>query len=258
MRGWKMLTVLLTLIVVCCAIGTWAFIAYLAPIVLGTGGMGTGGMGTAEIGSGEQIGLLWLAIGATLAGILLGFALDYSSLWTDRLPLLSDTGSAASLTGSAIGGIAAAVTFAVAVQNASLAVIIAAVIGLVFAFLAWRRIRSAVREARAHDSELARVDALHAEGTRVRADVVDVHFQNTWVGGNAPLFTVTAEYDTPSGRQRAEGRTITTPETAPVVGGTVLLWFAGDGSDTSNIDIWRDPESVADPDAAETYRAPTV
>ena len=72
------------------------------------------------------------------------------------------------------------------------------------------------------------------------------------LGGNSPLFTVTAEYTTPSGRQRGEGRVMTSIAGAPIVGGTVLLWFAGDGSDTSNIDIKQDPHSVIDPDAEIT------
>ncbi|WP_325471799.1 hypothetical protein [Microbacterium sp.] len=248
MRGWKVLSVILAVIVACCAVSAWAFIAFLAPVALGTG----------EVWPRDQTALLWLAVGTMIVGVVLGFVLDYSSLWTDRLPLLSDSGSAASLAGSALGSLAASVTFAAAVRDAAAIVVIAGAIGVVFAWFAWRRYRTAVREARSHDRELARVDALHAEGTRIRADVVDVRFHNTWVGGDAPLFTVTAEYDTPSGRQHAEGRTITTPETAPIVGGTVLLWFAGDGSDTSNVDIWRDPESIADPDATEAYRAPTA
>lgn len=248
MRGWKVLALILTVIVACCAVSAWAFIAYLGPIALSTG----------EIGPSDQIVLLWLAIGTMIAGVVLGFMLDYSPVWTDRLPMLSDAGSAASLAGASLGSFATAIAFAVSIPDAAVVALIATAIGIVFAWLASRRIRGAVREVRAHDRELARVDALHAEGTRVQADVVDVRFHNTWVGGDAPLFTVTAEYDTPSGRKRAEGRTITTPETAPIVGGTVLLWFAGDGADASNVDIWRDPDSTVDPDAADDYRAPVA
>lgn len=247
MRGWKALTVLLGLIVVFCAIGTWTFITWIAPLVFSMAQLWP---------TGPDALWMWLCIGGTIAGIVLGFSIDESTLWTDRLPLMSDAGAAASNTGAAIGILGSAITIAVLEPTDPLAVLIIAAIGVAFVGFAWRRIRSSIRETRAHHREIARMRELHATGTQVRAQVVDVHFHNTWMGGSDPLFTVTAEYDTPSGRHRADDRLSTSPADAPVEGGTVLLWFAGDGSDAENVDIVEDPDSIRDPNAERTYEAP--
>lgn len=246
MRGWKALVVLLTLIAVLSGIATWAFITYLAPLILDADGIGLGTLDT-----------LWLAIGTTVAAVLLGFAIDWSSSWTNRLPLLSDAGTAASLSGATVGAATATVAYAGAGPRDPLTILIPTLIALVFAVLAWRRIHSTVRETRSHIANVERLHALHETGIQVRGDVVDVHFHHTWLG-DSPLFTVTAAYDTPSGRRHSEGRVITSIPGAPVVGGTVLVWFAGDGSDVHNIDIVQDPESILDPEAPKTYRAPDV
>lgn len=244
MRGWKALTVLLSLIVVFCAIGTWTFITWIAPLIFSTAQLWP---------TGPDDLWKWLCIGGTVAGIVLGFAIDESTLWTDRLPLMSDAGAAASNTGAAIGILTSAITIAVLDPTDPLAILIIVAIGGVFVGFAWRRIRSTINETRAHHRDIDRMRKLHANGTRVRAHVVDVHFHNTWIGGFDPLFTVTAEYDTPSGPRQAEGRLSTSPADAPIEGGTVLLWYSDDGSDTENVDIEEDPDSIRDPDAAKTY-----
>lgn len=247
MRGWKALTVLLGLIVVFCAIGTWTFITWIAPLIFST----------AQLWPTGPDGLwMWLCIGGTVAGIVLGFTIDESTLWTDRLPLMSDAGAAASNTGAAIGILGSAVSIAMLDPTDPLAILIIVAIGAVFVGFAWRRIRSTIHETRAHHSEIARMRNLHATGTQVRAQVVDVHFHHTWIGGFDPLFTVTAEYDTPSGRRRAEDRLATSPADAPVEGGTVLLWYSDDGSDTENVDVEEDPDSIRDPAAAQAYEEP--
>lgn len=246
MRGWKALSVLLGLIVVLCGIGAWACITYLVPIIV-------------------PIGPLWpaaptdvlLGFGCLVAGSLLAVIIDYSPTWTDRLPLISDAGTAASLSGAGIGALTATVSIAMADPTDPLWIAITAALALVFAGLAWRRVRTAIAETRRHGDGIARVEDLHATGTRVRGLVEHVHFHRTWLG-DAPLFSVTASYQTPSGRRQATGRMFTAPADAPVVGGTVFVWFAGDGSDTENIDVEQDSDSIRDPDAAKTYEAPTV
>lgn len=245
-RGWKALLVLLALIAVLSGIATWAFITYLAPIVLDADGIGAGTLDT-----------LWLAIGATVAAVLLGFAVDWSSSWTDRLPLLSDAGTAASLSGSTVGAVAGTMTYASTGPREPLTILVPTFVALIIAVFAWRRTHRAIHQTRSHIANIERLHTLHETGTQVRGDVVDVHFHHTWLG-DSPLFTVTVAYDTPSGRHRGEGRVVTTIPGAPVIGGTVLVWFSGDGSDVHNIDIVQDHESILDPEASKTYRAPDV
>lgn len=249
MRGWKALIVLLGLIVMFCAIGTWTFITWITPLVFSTAQLWP---------TGPDELWMWLCIGGTTAGIVLGFTIDQSTLWTDRLPLRSDAGAAASNTGAAIGILGSAVSIARLDPTDLLAVLFIAAIGVIFVGFAWRRIRSTIRETRAHHREIARMWDLHTTGTQVRAQVVEVHFHNTWLGGFSPLFTVTVEYDTPSGQQRGAGRLVTSPTDAPIVGGTVLVWFTGDGHDTENIDVVQDPDSIRDPDAERTYEPPSA
>jgi len=245
MRGWKALIVILGLITVLFGVGAWALITWVTSLA-----------GTTDPiwpeGSDEL--WIWAFIGTTIAGFLLSFTLDYSSLWTDRLPFLSDAGSAASTTGVAIGSAAAVISIARAGADQS-AIIIVGIVAVVAAGIAWRKVHSAVRETRARHRNIERLHDLHATGTRVRAVVEDVEFRQPWLW-NEPVFTVTARYDTPSGSQQAAGRLVTPAADAPVVDGTVLLWFSGDGTDTSNIHIERDPDSILDPDAATTYEAP--
>lgn len=249
MRGWKVLVALLTLITVFCGVGTWAMITWILPSVMNL-----------DPAWSQSNGDLWpwLAFGGLVAGSMVAFALDYSPLWTNRLPLLSDAGTAASPSSAAIGAVAAAGSFFTVVPVSPLAILIAGSIALIFTALAWRRIRSTIVDVRSHGANRERVKTLRATGTQVQADVVDLHFQHTWLGGDSPVFTVTSECTTPSGSQRGEGSVVTSVRGAPVVGGTVLLWFSGDGSDTSNIDIVQDPSSVLDPDAESTYTAPSA
>lgn len=247
MRGWKALSVLLALIAILTGIGTWAFITWLIPIIIPTGEIWP--VGPTDL-------WMWLCIGGIIAGILLGFIIDYSPLWTSRLPLLSDAGSAASTTGAACGAAAATISLGRAEPADPVAILVAGAGAVVLAGFAWRKILSATRETRDHNRNLERVNVLRASGTRVRAVVENVDFRQFWLW-NEPVFTVTARYDTPSGQQRSTGRVIMSAADAPVVGGTVLLWFAGDGSDVENTDMSQDPESIRDPNAAEMYQAPS-
>lgn len=246
MRGWKALIVLLGLITILFGVGAWSFITWVTSLAATTDPIWPDGS--------EDV-WAWVCIGGTIAGIVLGFTLDYSSVWTDRLPSMTNAGSAASTTGVAIGAAAAAVSIATAGATAP-AIVVVAIIAVVAAGLAWRKVRTAVRETCSHHRNIERLRLLRATGTRVRAVVEDVEFRQSWLW-NEPVFTVTVRYDTPSGLQQTAGRLVTPAVEAPMVGGTVLLWFSGDGNDTSNIDIERDPESILDPDVATTYEAPS-
>lgn len=245
MHGWKALIVLLGLVVVLCGIGTWAFIAYLVPTVIPVGPLWPAPPTD-----------IWLAAGCLVAGSLVGFSIDYSPIWTTRLPLMSDAGTAASLSGATLGALVATTSIALADPTAPVSILISTAVSFGLAALAWRRIRSAKRETRTHGDNIARMKALHATGTRVRGVVEHVHFHHTWLVGS-PLFSVTASYQTPSGRREATARLCTSAEAAPIAGGTVFVWFAGDGSDTDNVDMVRDPDSIRDPDTAKTYEAPS-
>ncbi|WP_228002412.1 hypothetical protein [Nocardia australiensis] len=57
----------------------------------------------------------------------------------------------------------------------------------------------------------------------------------------------------PSRTRTATGRLVTERTDAPIVGGTVYVWYLDDGEDTDDIDIEEDPVSPKDPDAGERY-----
>ena len=254
MRGWKALSILLTLIAVCWASFAWALsLLLLTALILADPSALTAGAGPAFAWS-EAMIVPWICmlIGGMPVGMLLQGVAHYSSWWTDRLPMLSDAPDAAALTGGALG-----VGIAVAGAGTTLGWVLGGVVFAILAFLAIRILRRAVAETREHAEEVNRVDDLHAQGSRVQGDVEDVHFLHTWIGESA-LFDVTASYDSPSGRRTANGRVLSSPAGAPVVGGTVLLWFAGDGSDAENIDMDEDPTSIRDPEAARIYEPPSI
>lgn len=245
MRGWKALIVLLGVTGALTAVGAWALAAYLVPTIIPIGPLWP-----------ARPSDPWLAACCLIGGSLTAFAVDYSPTWTTRLPLMSDAGTAASLSGAAIGALVATASIASADPTDPLAILIIAAVSIIFAALAWRRIRSAKRETRTHGDNIVRRNALHETGTRVQGVVEHVHFHNTWLGDH-PLFSVTVSYPTPSGQQQATGQLYTPIPDAPIAGGTVFVWFTADGGDTDDIDIDTDPDSIRHPDAAKTYEAPS-
>jgi len=251
MHGWKALTVLLTLVAACYGAFTWALSSLLlvALIMSDPSAMLPGAQ---FLSLSEPMIVAWacMLIGGMPVGMLFQGIAHYSSWWTDRLPDMSDAPDAAALVGGALGVLVATVD-----APTPLGWALGAVVFMIFAFLAIRMLRRAVAETREQAEEVARIDDLRASGTRVRADVEHVHFLHTW-HGELPLFEVRASYDTPSGRRTASGRVLSIPAGAPVVGGTVQLWFLGNGADSDNIDMGEDPQSIRDPDAATTYEAP--
>lgn len=256
MRGWKVLSVLLVLIAACFASFAWALSALLLSVlVFADPSAIAAGVGTI-FDAPESV--LMMGMGMLIGGMPVGLALQiivhYSSWWTDRLPLMSDAPDAASLTGGALG-----VAVAVAVPGAGTALgwVLGGTVFVILAFFAIRMLHRAVAEAREQATEVDRIDDLRAHGTRVRADIEDVQFLHTWIGEMA-LFTVTASYESPSGPRTATARVLSTPAGAPIIGGTVLLWFAGDGSDAENVDMDEDPKSIRDPDAERIYEPPSV
>ncbi|MGO2683243.1 MAG: hypothetical protein ACTIAA_03380 [Microbacterium sp.] len=252
MHGWKVLAVLLALITACYAAFAWALSVLLltALILADPSALATAGAHAFAWSGSMQVSWMWMLIGGMPAGMVLQGIAHYSSWWTERLPQMSDAPDAAALTGGGLG-----VLVAVAGAGTTLGWILGGAVFALFAFLAIRMLRRAVAETREQAEEIDRIDDLRAHGTRVRADVDAVHFLHTWIG-ELPLFEVTASYDTPSGRRTASGRVLSIPAGAPIVGGTVQLWFTGDGADSDNVDMDEDPQSIRDPDAAETYDAP--
>lgn len=252
MRGWRVLSVLLTLIVACYAAFAWALSVLLltALILADPSALAAGGGHAFAWSESMLVPWMWMLIGGMPAGMLLQGIAHYSSWWTDRLPMMSDAPDAAALTGGALG-----VAVAVAGAGTTLGWALGGAVFAILAFFTIRMLHRAVAEAREQAEEVDRVDDLHAHGTRVRADVEDVHFLQTWIG-ETPLFDVTASYESPSGRRTTTGRVLSTRAGAPMVGGTVLLWFAGDGSDAENIDMVEDPTSIRDPDAERIYEPP--
>lgn len=252
MHGWRALSVLLPLITACYAAFAWVLSALLLSMLVYSDPSAIAA-GATTLFDGPMLPLVpWMLVGGVISGVVLQGVAHYSSWWTDRLPLMSDVPDAAALIGSTVG-VAVAVTGATTTRGWMLG-------GAVFAILAFFAIRlllRAVAETREHAEEVDRVDDLHAHGTRVRADVEDVRFLDTWIGAQ-PLFEVTTSYESPSGRHTATGRVLSSPAGAPIVGGTVRLWFTGDGSDAENVDMDEDPKSIRDPDAERTYEPPSV
>jgi len=246
MRGWKALTVLLAVTALLCGLGTWTLITFVMPLLFPIGSLWPDGAGD-----------LWAwMVGGAFGAMALGAFVDSAWPWTDRLPFVLGAGSAATATGAAFGAAAAVAWIAAADPTNLVAVLIAAVIALGVSGIAWHRIREASRDTREYHRERERIMTLQTTGTQARADVEAVHFTNGWTGIN-PDFLVTVRYDTPSGERRTTSEVTTSAAGAPIVGGTVLLWFSGDGSDTDNIHIEQDPDSIRDPDAAKTYEAPS-
>lgn len=243
MHGWRAVIILLTFTAACAGVATWALMAVVIPVIT-----------EARFAWPLELIALWpsLLVGGYLTAFVLQAITHYSSWWTDRLPVVSDAPDAAAVSGAAVGAIVATCTMQVL-----LGIVLGGAATVILAILAVRLVRSAVYEIRDEHDEIDRIDDLYDRGTQVRAEVEKVDFLDSWNNGS-PLFEVVASYDTPSGPCRATGVILTSPAGAPVVGGTVRLWFLGDGSDTENIDLNEDPKSIRDPDAATKYEVPSV
>lgn len=233
MHGWKALSVLLPLLGACAGAVTWA----IAAQILYSLPRHAGGPEPADPAE------IWIPLMS--AGWWIGFPLlvvaSLSWLWTDRLPRMSGAPVTAGLWGAALGALGA-MCGAPAPFALSVGGVVTLIITLVATIALWRT----VRQTRAHLRDVDRVDELQRHGTRVQADVESMDFLGAWIGGD-PQFDVTATYDTPSGRRSVTRRILTSPSGSPVVGGTVLLWFWGDGSDRDDIHMAEDPSSVRNP-----------
>jgi len=194
----------------------------------------------------------WFMPGFIIAAVLVGSVVMYAGLWTRDVPMLTPIGRESGEWGTCAGLLVVVVQIVTA-DGLRLGALIALGVALAAAVLAWRSTGATVGGIRAHRRERERLARLHAAGSPVRGDVRELRFLNAWLGGAHPIFEVTAAYDTPSGRQVATGHITTAPEDAPMVGGTVHVWFLGDGRDTDDIDMDADPQSPRDPDAVELY-----
>lgn len=177
------------------------------------------------------------------AGALYAVAAQ-SRRWTDRLPGDSDAPCAAGAAGAAVGAVTAGM-----MADGLPAARVGHGLGAVFAVIAVALGLRTIRQTRDHHRELRRVARFRVEGRQTKARVVNVASTNTWRIGE-PLFDLALEYDTPSGVRRIERQQTTAAADAPVIGGTMLVWFRGDGSNTQDVLVAEDPDSVRHPDIA--------
>lgn len=233
MRGWQWIIVLQLAVAASYGIGAWGIVMTVAPLIAG------------DDLAGDFMELMVFVFIGILVACALEILLAITPWWSARLPLLADEGHFAGRAGAALGALAA-----VPAQHSLLAHVLAVGAFLLLTILTVHRARKAVQEQHEAVHEHARLMHLHAYGTSVRANVLEaIHI------GGGPTFLVAVEYMTPSGRHEVtDHHVFTSPAGAPVVGGTMLLWFMADGSDTENIDIEEDPASIRDPEAAERYR----
>lgn len=96
---------------------------------------------------------------------------------------------------------------------------------------------------------------LRRDGTLTRAAITEVDFRNLWIW-DKPVFRVTFTFVSATGSHTATRRLTTTPEEAPIVGGTVKVWYDPDSPDPERISMDRDPDSPTDPENAKRYAPP--
>lgn len=200
--------------------------------------------------------LFWLFPVLVITAAVLTGILMYAGTWTRSLPLLSPIGSETWAWGAAVGFGGAAAQI-LSVHGAGLAAAVAVAAALAVAGLAVRRTRTTREGVRAEQVRQAEVAELRERGTRVRAEVREVVFRSTWLGGNLPVFSVTAAFETPSGPRTATDTLVTAPADAPIAGGTVYVRYLDDepGEERMRTLFEVDPDSPKDPDAADTYDA---
>jgi len=133
--------------------------------------------------------------------------------------------------------------------------IMAAVIALIVVVIAGF-ISAGVRMEQA-DAERNRrhITRVQGAGTKAVAQIVDVEFMRSWHHG-CPRFTVTAQLPTPSGVRSVTALLHTEPAAAPIVGGTVIVWYIGDGDPQDDVHLEPDPHSDREPGASERYARP--
>jgi len=189
----------------------------------------------------------WIVVFAATvsAGTILGLFMSLSSNVVPEIPITSNPGPAAECAGAALGA-AAAIPF----QQGGTGLAITIGVAAFFGWLAVRKTRRFIDEVRELAELMNRDERLRTRGTRVTAEVTRTEFLNTWIGGD-PLFSVTAEFDADGARRSVSEEMIATPERAPMVGGTVLVWH-GDGP---HVVMGFDPEAPLNPDGIR-YQAP--
>lgn len=99
---------------------------------------------------------------------------------------------------------------------------------------------------------LARAERLRATGTKTVGRVTHIALrEKVDPRGEKPLFILTARFDTPAG-PRKHRQTIPLALTeVPPLGGTVLLWYTGDGS--RQVHLEPDPACPPNPDPHAHY-----
>ncbi|MDT0270207.1 hypothetical protein RM844_28445 [Streptomyces sp. DSM 44915] len=242
--GWALTGTLLGLVCLPAAVATWSVLAHLLADEEETWQLFPAGTRWPELAEGTATALVF---GCVVLALLAQSVLDRLPTWERSPDAFAAPGRNAVLGGVALGAFAATPGFRDPL-GAALVWSLGLACGCVTAVLVGRLTRDVEGLARRR----ARVARLRAHGTRVRAEVLAVEVP-LWVG-DRPRFTVRARFHTPRGTLVATGELLTEVAQAPVVGGTVLLWY--DAEDDADVLVARDPGSVRDPLAQERYRPP--
>lgn len=155
-------------------------------------------------------------------------------------------GFALALLGVAAGGFAAVFTATDGLKPVGIGVGVIGGLGaygVQFASRRGRRKADAVREV---------ITRVRGEGTLTRGVVTGTAGSGRWRYG-APVITVWATIETPAGTREIVDTILPEPAEVPAVGGTVLVWYLGDGSGDFYMEV--DPESIREPGAAEKYES---
>ncbi|MFD0556554.1 hypothetical protein FB566_1797 [Stackebrandtia endophytica] len=179
-------------------------------------------------------------------GTILGLFLSLSSNVVPEIPITSNPGPPAECAGAALGA-AAATPF----QQGTAGLAITIGTACFFGWLAVRKTRRFIGEVSELTEALNRDERLRTKGTRVTAEVTRVEFLNTWIDGS-PLFSVTAEFDADGSPRSVSENMIADPERAPLVGGTVVVWYDGG----PHVVMGFDPGAPLNPDGIR-YTAPS-
>jgi hypothetical protein len=155
-------------------------------------------------------------------------------------------GFAPALTGIAVACAAALVT------EGGKAGTVVAVIGVIAALAAVLVTCGRMREARKIAVRHDRIARIRGQGVKVRAEVLGVGHGSSWSYGG-PVITVEARFETLSGIRTVVETIATAPADIPAVGGSVLLWYLGDGAEFY---LEENPDSPHEPGAAERYKEP--
>lgn len=241
MRGWGKTAVLAAVSMLGMSMLAWTALTMAAGVIF-------------DVPRGRDVqSILLLLIPAFVglfAAILAASALSHANEWSDALPVKSYLSDVAMWAGAMLGALVAA--FTIDWMPVRIAAGLIATATLVILVIHLRLLRQEVADTRVERTRIAR---LREHGKRIRAEVTDAEFAETWVG-EMLLFHVTAEYDSRSGRHRVQERILAGIDELPTAGGTVFLWVAADGSSPTDVVMELDPDSIRHPEPEQFIPRP--